>query len=328
MMGVLVSEERSNDERDASEVSELRRRAFVRRSESDAAAAEEASTILPVIDSEELMIVGLIAESRRGRVLHGYDTRRRRHVAIKEVFGPLTDIRATRFAREAALPARLRHPGVVEVVATGRWPEGGHFYVMRMIHGHELSLLLEHAKTLRERLRLLRHVTAIADAMAHAHRRRIIHRDLKPENIMISARGQAVIIDWGIAKELADEPDAPGAADSLICDPRQTGDGQIIGTPAYMPPEQARGERVDERADVYAIGAILLHVLTGHPPYPGDDAEVIVDQVVAGPPAFDLIPATIRPELVEVARRALAHDPLDRYRDAEALAIALHRLAL
>ncbi|MEZ4452723.1 MAG: serine/threonine-protein kinase [Nannocystaceae bacterium] len=321
-----MSDQRSNEDGDARETSELRRRAFVRRTSGE---SDPQPAAPPTIDSEELMIVGLIAESRRARVLHGYDTRRRRHVAIKEIFGPLSDIAQARFAREAALPSQLRHPGIVEIVGTGRWPEGNHFYVMRMIHGHELSHLLDQTRALRERLMLLRHVTAIADAMAHAHRRRIIHRDLKPENIMISARGQAVIIDWGIAKDLGAAEDSPSPEDSLTSDPLRTHDGQIIGTPAYMPPEQARGERVDARADVYAIGAILLHVLTGQPPYPGDNAQKIVEQVLAGPPrSLDRVPSTIRPELVEVARRAMAHDPDERYRDSNDLALALHRLAV
>ncbi|MCB9701527.1 MAG: serine/threonine protein kinase [Myxococcales bacterium] len=302
-----------------------RRSSFIRR-----ARECSESAMLRQLDPEELMIVGRIAESDEGRVVHAYDTRARRHVALKQLFGPLSPITEARFLREAHLPARLSHPGIVEILGVGRWPGGDPFYVMELIHGIELSQLVAQARLLRERLPLLRHVCACAEAIGSAHRRRIIHRDLKPENVLISDRGQPVIIDWGLAKDLA-EDDEPVADDA----PPPSGHsgrtlaGHIVGTPSFMSPEQARGEAADPRSDVYAVGAILLHVLTGVLPYPGDDARQVVDQVIAGPPpALGLLSSSLRPELVAVVERALARAPDERYPDGDALAEALQGLTL
>src|SRR5262249_38325555 len=152
----------------------------------------------------------------------------------------------------------------------------------------------------------LPHVLAVAEAMAYAHSERIIHRDLKPSNILIGAFGETVVIDWGLAKDLADEaPEAepPSSDDSTAqreppeeeisaqqgTSPRPpiqalTRNGTVMGTPAYMPLEQATGKLVDERADVYALGAILYHLLAGACPYEGDSSINILRQVVAKAP--------------------------------------------
>ncbi|MEZ4385791.1 MAG: serine/threonine-protein kinase [Nannocystaceae bacterium] len=286
---------------------------------------------IPEICSDDLMIVGMIAEDRRGKVVHAYDQLRRRHVAVKQLFGPVSAKTEARFRREALLPARLRHPGIVDIIGFGRWPNGDPFFAMELIHGIELNRLLDQATTLRERLPLLRHVTACAEAIAVAHAERIIHRDIKPENVLISNRGQAVLIDWGIAKDLL-RREKIGDSELLNVTATvasKTGAGRVLGTPAYMPPEQARGAYVDERADVYALGAVLLHVLTGEAPYPGDDAQAIVEQVLEGPPpTLAKLSASLRPELVAVVRRALSRDPDERFADGDALARALHELAL
>ena len=277
------------------------------------------------------MVVGVLAEDSCGRVLHAYDQGRREHVAVKQLNGPASPIADARFRRGALLPARLRHRGIVEIHGMGRWPQGDRFFVMELIRGFEFTALLQQACTLRERLPLLRHITACAEAIGCAHRSRIIHRDIKPENVLISSRGHAVVIDWGIAKDL-DRVESIGDSDLFLADgtdPRRTVAGQVMGTPAYMAPEQAWGGDVDERADVYALGGLLLHTLTGIAPYPGDDAKTVLKQVISGPPpALSMLSASLRPALVAVVERALARDPDDRYADANELARALHDLAL
>src|SRR5262249_21782431 len=153
-------------------------------------------------------------------------------------------------------------------------PDGSAFYAMKLVSGRSLRDLIHEASGLDGRLALLPNLLAVAEAIAFAHSRRIIHRDLKRSNVMVGEFGETVVIGCGLAKDLSDTgpasdiPEAPyGAASS-----DQTELGTILGTPAYMPPEQARGEPVDERADVYALGAMLYHVLVGSPPYDSSDA--------------------------------------------------------
>src|SRR5262249_26252047 len=130
------------------------------------------------------------------------------------------------------------------------------------------------------RLALLPHVTAVAEAIAYAHGEGVIHRDLKPSNVVCGPFGETIVLDWGVA-QVRGLADAPPAGPYQVAAPPLTGDGAVVGTPAYMPPEQARGGPIDERADVYALGAMLYHLLAGGPPYRGAD---VVAQVLAGPP--------------------------------------------
>ena len=339
MMASDVNDPNAKDDRDSprsAETTERGRRAFVRLRKSPPTPSREGTSsaspvFLPEISSDRLMVVGVLAEDSCGRVLHAYDQGRREHVAVKQLSGPASPIADARFRRGALLPARLRHRGIVEIHGIGRWPQGDRFFVMELIRGFEFTALLQQAHTLRERLPLLRHITACAEAIGCAHRSRIIHRDIKPENVLISSRGHAVVIDWGIAKDL-DRVESTGDSDLFLADgtdPRRTVAGQVMGTPAYMAPEQAWGGDVDERADVYALGGLLLHTLTGIAPYPGDDAKTVLKQVISGPPpALSMLSASLRPALVAVVERALARDPDDRYANANELAHALHELAL
>src|SRR5262249_39665936 len=157
----------------------------------------------------------------------------------------------------------------------GRWPTGEPFYAMEMVRGVSLDHVIPGKRTLDERLALLPNVIAAADALAYAHSQHIIHRDLKPGNVLVGKFGETVVIDWGLAKDLENPNDAPPKPAAPVPFPTDAADagltvaGSVMGTPSYMPPEQARGEVVDERADVYSLGAILYSVLAGRPPYRG-----------------------------------------------------------
>ena len=261
-----------------------------------------------------------------GRVLRARDRRTGRVVALKEVLHG-SERALQRFRREALVTANLQHPAIVPVYEVGQWPDGQPFYAMKLVEGTTLATAIRDAATTDERLALLPHVVQVADALAYAHARGWIHRDLKPGNVLVGAFGETVVIDWGLAKQIGDDDPSSDAAQALVAADDATLDGQILGTPVYMPPEQAGGERVDAGADVYAIGALLYHVLAGVPPYheARSTAEVLA-AVRAGPPQplAELAPA-LPAELHTIVARAMAHDRDARYPSARELADDLAR---
>ena len=259
-----------------------------------------------------------------GRVVEARDRILGRSVALKEALA--TDVEALRrFARETRITARLEHPSIVPVYDAGVSPEGSPYYVMRKVTGRPLDQLVAAAKRLDERLALIPHVVAACQAVAHAHERGIIHRDLKPSNILAGARGETIVIDWGLAKAL-DEHDSirevpPTAGDSL-----RTRAGVVFGTPGFMAPEQLESADVDERADVYALGATLFYVLAQKPPHEGRTADE-VDEAARRrppPPIASVVPGVPR-ELATIVDTALAYSLDMRYRNAGALAEELTR---
>jgi tetratricopeptide (TPR) repeat protein len=258
----------------------------------------------------------VIARGGMGQVATAFDRKLGRVVAIKEVRGGHPDLVA-RFEREISLTARLEHPSIVTIHDAGRWPDGEPFYAMRLVPGRSLEAILREADTAARRLALVPHALAVADALAYAHQQHVMHRDLKPANVMVGEFGETVVIDWGLAKVMT----ATRMSTSDILGPSgsaETESGSVLGTPAYMPPEQARGEPTDERADVYAIGAVLYQMLAGRPPYEGQVEEVI-EMVKLGPP-----PALADPELprdlVAIVERAMARQLKERYPSAKQLA--------
>src|SRR5262245_62370751 len=163
-------------------------------------------------------------------------------------------------------------------------------------------------------MQLLPAVAATCDAVAFAHARGIVHRDLSPANVLLGDHGETYAIDWGLAKDLRTFP--------VHGHPVLTAPGEVLGSPAYMPREQAAGEPADARADVYALGAIIHPLVAGAPPYPGRTSSELLDQVLAAPP-----PPLVGPRgLVAIAARAMARDAADRYPSARELAAALRGL--
>jgi len=250
-----------------------------------------------------------------GRVVEAQDTLLRRVVAIKEALHDDPEA-VRRFEREMRITARLEHPAIVPVYDAGRSSDGCPYYVMRKVSGEPLAELVARAETLQQRLALLPHVVAAAQAVAHAHSHGIIHRDLKPANILVGTLGETVVIDWGLAKVVGepdlDSPHARDPGSSL-----QTQVGQVVGTEGFMPPEQRESAEVDARADVYALGATLYFVLARRTPVESTATNRIepIARIVSGAPR----------ELAAIVDKALSFDRQARYADAGALAAELQR---
>lgn len=283
---------------------------------------------LPQRDPGRYLDEGEHGRGGLGRVIVARDRELGRKVAIKELLtrGRRSD---ARFVREARITARLEHPAIVPVHEAGRWPDGTPFYSMKLVSGQPLSSVIEQTRDFEARLALLPKVTSIADAVAYAHSQRIIHRDLKPSNIIVGDYGETVVIDWGLAKaldEVVGELDGIGGPYRVPEGEQLTRAGGVLGTPAYMPPEQARGEAVDERADVYSIGAILYHLLTGRCPYSGSDSNSIVQAVLGSAPvALADVQPNAPGDLVAIVDKAMAREPEDRYPSARELAEDLQK---
>jgi WD40 repeat protein len=286
--------------------------------------------LLPEVAPEHYVVTGERGRGGMGRVLSAVDRRLRRPVALKELLSRRPDS-AARFVREALVTARLEHPSIVPVHEAGRWPSGEPFYAMKLIDGRPLDAIIRERATLPERLALLPTVIAVCEAVAYAHSRRVIHRDLKPANVVVGAFGETMVIDWGLSKQLdTDEPEAPFAPSPSempqIGASEETAAGAILGTPGYMPPEQAMGHAVDERADVYALGTILYTMLAGEPPYTGRDATEILAAVILGaPPPLDERQPGVPRELSAIVAKAMARVAGDRYADARELVADLKR---
>ena len=293
---------------------------------------------LPTVERENYEILGEVAVGGIGRIRRAREDRLGRPVALKELRSQADARVEARFVREALITARLQHPSIIPIYEAGRWPSGELFYAMKLVAGRSLAEALE-GRSYEQRLELLPHVLDVAEAIAYAHSRRILHRDLKPSNILVGEFGETVVIDWGLAKDLSSHQEArspehtPARGSAFDAyslaeeeDELLTVMGAVMGTPAYMPPEQAGGRAVDERADVYAIGAILYHLLAGCPPYEGSAPMKIVKQVLTGPPVpLQKRNPGVAQDLSAIVEKSMARAPLSRYPTARELAEDLRR---
>ncbi len=225
------------------------------------------------------------------------------------------------------LTARLQHPSIVVIHDVGRWETGEPFYTMSLVPGRSLLETLAVANTLEARLALIPNLVAIADAMAFAHNHHVVHRDLKPANVLVGSFGETVVIDWGLAKDLRGASDEPAVPLGVLADSGgfETAAGSVMGTPAYMPPEQALGQAVDESADVYAIGAILYHAFCGQAPYSGSASAILEKLQREPPPPIETRAPGLPADLCSIVAKAMARVPLDRYATAKELADELRR---
>lgn len=266
-----------------------------------------------------------IARGGIGRIVRARDTQLERSVALKELVRD-DPIALARFQREIRITAELQHPNIIPLHDAGKWPSGQPFYAMKLVEGETLATALRARETLTSRLSLVPVLLDVAEALAYAHSQGVVHRDLKPSNVLVGPFGETVVIDWGLAKHVEDRDEDGRIEARSVSSPDQTGDGAVIGTPAYMPPEQARGEEVDFRADVYAIGAMLYHLIAGKSPYGGHDDRAVLSKVKEIPPAPLLQVATGAPkDLAAIASKAMAREPGARYPTARELAEELRR---
>jgi eukaryotic-like serine/threonine-protein kinase len=321
------------------------------------AEGERTQVVMPKSDAmpqpeqagDRYQLFGEIARGGMGAVLRGRDVDLGRELAVKvllekhagrpEVVG--------RFLEEAQIGGQLQHPNVVPVYDVGHFGERP-FFTMKLVKGQTLAALLgERADPAADRPRLLNVALQVTQALAYAHAHGVIHRDLKPANVMVGSFGEVQVMDWGLAKVLAEG----GVADeerasrqhhpeegTMIRTARSSGTagshgtdteaGSLLGTPAYMPPEQANGyvAYLDRRADVFGLGGILCEILTGEPPYVGRSFEEVLRKGADG----DLADATARldacgadRELIDLTKACLAPKVIDRPKDAQAVADAL-----
>ncbi len=237
----------------------------------------------PVPAGERYEVREALARGGMGTIYVAHDRELDRLVALKVLAATAGEHAVERMRAEARILAGLEHPGIVPVHDVGHLADGRLFYVMQRVRGSRLDV---HAagRPLPERLRLF---TRICEPVAFAHAHGVVHRDLKPENVMVGPFGEVLVMDWGVAARL----DTRAAA--------------IVGTRAYMPPEQARGEAVDARADVFALGGLLHFLLAGGAP--------------------DSTPLSGPRALQAIVRKARASSPADRYPDVQALAADVDR---
>src|SRR5690349_4408962 len=292
--------------------------------------------------------LGEIARGGMGVVLKGHDTDLGRDVAVKVLDKRLSDRPEVvqRFVEEAQIGGQLQHPGIVPVYELGTMQDERPFFTMKLVKGRTLATLLAERESLAaNRQRLIDIFESICQTMGYAHSRGVIHRDLKPANIMVGAFGEVQVVDWGLAKVLArggtaDEKRAQQAHSHLtvletVRSSQKTGSGSdsmvgsVMGTPAYMPPEQAAGhvDRLDERSDVFALGAILCEILSGLPPYTGERDQIIAAAAQAETePAFErLAKSGADPELVRITRQGLMPAAAARPANAGVLAERVHQ---
>lgn len=282
-------------------------------------------------------VVGPHKRGGLGQVWLAWDTLAERTVALKTIRPDRTgsDNLVKRFAREARVTGQLEHPGIVPVYDLGE-RDGEPHYVMRFVRGRTLSEAaqefhgsLKPGPAGRPALRdLLDRFLGVCHAIAFAHDRGYLHRDLKGSNIILGDFHEVFVLDWGLVKKIG-EPDRPGDPTPLspALDEPQTRTGAVLGTPEYMAPEVAGKQPATTASDVYGLGAVLYHILTGHPPIEGTTPEEMLSKLTQGapiPPPRTFNP-TAPPALEAIARKALARTPADRYPSATALADEVRR---
>ncbi len=268
-------------------------------------------------------VVNLLGEGGMGQVYRARDTALGRDVALKilpELFAADAD-RLARFEREAQALASLNHPNIAQVYAIETIPagptsaQGGRAIVMELVDGEDLSERITRGPIpLDEALLLARQ---IAFALEAAHDAGIIHRDLKPANIKIRPDGTTKVLDFGLAKSFGSDAmtSASALANSPTLTARATELGVVLGTAAYMAPEQAKGRAVDRRADVWAFGVVLYEMLTGRRAFGGDDVTEVMAAVIRDTPDPNALPAGTPLAVRRLLRRCLEKDARKRLRD-------------
>ena len=295
----------------------------------------------PELDLSRRLVRGdLIADGGMGEVREVLDTNLNRPAAMKVIHKHRDDggLSRYRFVEEAQVMAQLDHPNIVPVYELSIQQDGRLFFTMKRVRGRTFSdVLRDHHPDERPDAALLEQLKVlikVCDAVALAHSRGVIHRDLKPENVMVGDYGQVYVMDWGVARI---KPSARSTANFRLPAedrhhyPRPDERGRVIGTPAYMAPEQALADHraTDERTDVYALGGILYEILTGLSPH-AVDATTIVSVVKHAAieevkPPEEVSDTVLPPDLCRIALRALARNPDERYQSVSDMKSELER---
>ncbi len=318
----------------------LEARRIKEKSDSDESLPPETALVRHVLPAEFLgerkyQIGGVVAQGGMGAILDAHEAATGRTVAMKVMLPNMSEADVRRFIGEAKVTAQLEHPNIIPVHELGVDEHDQVFYTMKFVQGITLRKVLELLRAgtpetiakypLAELLTVFQKV---CDAIAFAHSKDVLHRDLKPENIMLGGFGEVLVMDWGLAKIVAAGDEMP---DADHAEPPQLGEsgthtmtGTVLGTPQFMSPEQARGEveSLDERTDIYSLGAILYQILALRPPVTGDDSAAVMKNVKAGKitpldcahaAGLHLPGGRIPESLAAVAMKALALDRDARY---------------
>ncbi|HXI01843.1 MAG TPA: serine/threonine-protein kinase, partial [Candidatus Saccharimonadales bacterium] len=281
-------------------------------------------TLQPGRMLSQYRLIEKIGQGGMGIVYKAADTRLRRTAAIKVLSPELVSNpeRRLRFEREAQAAAALNHPNIAVIYEIGE-DEGLPFIAMEYVEGKSLRALADVAPL--PTLRAVRIALQVAAGIGRAHQSGIVHRDLKPENVIVMGDGQVKILDFGLAKLRADEREeaTPDNASRLETISRE---GRILGTAAYMSPEQIRGESVDQRSDLFSFGVLLYELLTGRAPFDGQTAMDTLSSILrdAPAPAATLNPG-LAPEMERILSKCLEKDPADRYQSSADLVVDLRR---
>jgi serine/threonine-protein kinase len=297
----------------------------------------------PMTVPEKYEYLQALGAGGMGEVVRAWDRDLHRFVAVKRLRSAGDSRDSTlRFVKEAQITGQLEHPNIVPIHDLGIDSEGRIYFSLKLIEGESLKSIIEKRKTNQElspgvrykdvytQLRMIEIFISVCQAVAYAHAKGVIHRDLKPDNIMLGLYGEVLVVDWGIAKVIdskvpaEDQKTIPITALNDLA-PEKSMEGSVAGTPAYMSPEQAQGRvsSIDARSDVYALGAVLYHVIAGRPPYEGSSTLEVLKRVQQFPPkplasgtvGFQPVPR----ELKAICSKAMSREPELRYASAEEL---------
>lgn len=263
-------------------------------------------------------IEALLGQGGMSAVYKGVDPNLRRTVAIKLIHPHLASDPefVRRFEEEAAAVAALRHPNIIQVYDFNH-DDDTYYMVLEFVEGETLAARLQHLRTANRRLPLDKALTLMAtvsEAVHNAHERGLIHRDLKPANVMIDASGRPVLMDFGLAK--------------IVGGSKQTATGAIMGTPAYISPEQVRGEKPDRRTDIYALGIMLFEMACGQVPFDADSAlTLMLKHVNEPPPDIRTLNPGLSEGVAQLIEKAIAKNPAERFQTAHELADSLREAA-
>lgn len=277
-----------------------------------------------------------------GCVSIALDEELHREIALKEILPAHADHEEnrSRFIREAEITGALEHPGIVPVYSLGQFADGRPFYAMRFIRGMNLQdavtdFYKDQSTAAEKQLRfrqLVAKIIQVCHALEYAHSRGVIHRDIKPSNIMLGDYGETLVVDWGLAKTIADpaqtdESLVPRVQTTQRASSTSTQIGRVVGTPPFMSPEQAAGrlDALDATSDIYSLGATLYHVLTGTPPFKGNEDEVLGNVQMSRFPKPRQVNPRVSRALEAICLKAMARLPQERYQTAREMADDLER---